>query len=72
LIDKKPGALAGALSEIEKFKNTVGKEAGHKGGIVTTFNSDELQHALKGAWLAIEVGDNWKDFIQHGSLLTDY
>jgi hypothetical protein len=55
LIDKKPEALKAALSDIEKFKNKVGKETGHKGGSITTLGADELHGALKGALLAVEV-----------------
>jgi hypothetical protein len=58
LIDKKPNAIETALREIERFKATVGEETGHKGGFVSTFGLDKLDVALKGAWLAVEVGKN--------------
>jgi hypothetical protein len=72
LIDCKTAALAAAVRDIEKLKNTVGKETGHKGGIVTTFGLDGLHHALSGAWLVVEVGDNSADFFQNRLALTDY
>jgi len=55
LIDKRPDVLEAAMLQIEKFRATVGKDTGHKGGLVTTFVSDDLKHALQGAWLAVEV-----------------
>lgn len=55
LIDKKPDALEAALVEIDKFRTSDGKETGHKGGVISIFGLDELDVALEGAWLAVEV-----------------
>ena len=55
LIDKKPDALEAALVEIDKFRTSGGREMGHKDGVVSIFGLDELNVALEGAWLAVEV-----------------
>jgi len=54
LVDQAPAALEGALKDIDNFKNTVGKSDGHQGGSITTFGGENLNEALKSAWLVVE------------------
>lgn len=70
LIDKKLDALEAALRDIERFKTTVGKKTGHKEGIIKTFEFEELENALQGAWLAVEVSETSTKFL--GDLTNVY
>ncbi|KAG4430608.1 hypothetical protein IFR05_013903 [Cadophora sp. M221] len=54
LIDQAPAALEGALKDIEKLKNTIGKSDGHQNGLVSTFSGEKLDEAMSGAWLVVE------------------
>ncbi|KAH9219326.1 3-hydroxyacyl-CoA dehydrogenase [Leptodontidium sp. 2 PMI_412] len=54
LVDQAPAALEGALKDIDKFKNTIGKIDGHQHGTVSTFSGEKLDEAMSGAWLVVE------------------
>ena len=70
LVDQAPAALEGALKDIDNFKNTVGKSDGHQGGSITTFGGENLNEALKSAWLVVEVSLDFGSTQQWTVLLT--
>ena len=71
LVDQAPAALEGALKDIDNFKHTIGKSDGHQGGTVSTFRGEELNEALEGAWLVVEVSPDLKTTSQYILVLTE-
>lgn len=55
IIDRDVSKLQDAITEVQRFRATVGKETGHQGGKIATFAAEDRKTAMEGAWLVVEV-----------------